>query len=68
MFEKLRDKIDSDKPDDYHGTELLAQGSSYVNIHGARTPEESAHLREAIMTVLDECYLDIAEMSADKSE
>ncbi|MEO7364211.1 MAG: hypothetical protein ABIV43_01740 [Candidatus Saccharimonadales bacterium] len=68
MFEKLGNALKSDKPDEYYGSELLAQGSSYVNIRGAGTPEESARLREALTASLDEYYQDIAGVSENKTE
>ena len=47
------------------GMEVLALGSSYEVIRGARTDEEAARLRDALFSSLDELYDDLRLVEID---
>jgi hypothetical protein len=47
------------------GMEVLAPGSSYEVIRGARTADEAARLRDALFSSLDELYDDLRLVEMD---
>ena len=68
MFENLRDALSKDKPEDYGGSELLSQGSSFMNIRGAETAAEVDRLRLVLPLALEDLYSDPADRSREESE